>query len=137
MKNMTNAFRNIYLQEYFSASKDTITPIFIKCKNFMGTNPKPSHHRKSPLPSGYFKVNSVFIDCTVNLHCKKKQQIYKENNFSLICMFLSYLMSTNFTCYYMLLFYLISATFYLVYEVVTSTRLIFSFMPSLWLVLQM
>ena len=49
---------------------------------------------------------------------------------------LSYMISTNFTNY-MLLFYLISATFYIVYEVVTSRRLIFSFMPCLWLVLQM
>lgn len=67
-------------KEYFSASKDTITPIFIKCKNFMGTNPKPSHHGKSPLPSGYFKVNSVFIDCTVNLHCKINNKYIKKTN---------------------------------------------------------
>lgn len=67
-------------KEYLSASKDTVTPIFIKCKDFMETNPKLSHHGKNPLPSGYFKVNSVFIDCRVNLYCKINNKYIKKTN---------------------------------------------------------
>lgn len=61
------------------ASKGTVTPIFIKCRDFRETNPKLSHHGKSPLPSGYFKVTSVFIDCALNLYCKINKNIKKTN----------------------------------------------------------
>lgn len=61
------------------ASKGTVTPIFIKFRDFRETNPKLSHHGKSPLPSGYFKVTSVFIDCALNLYCKINKNIKKTN----------------------------------------------------------